>query len=109
MATTTAAIAGLTCLQLYSLMRDSNDYMSLRNTFINLSNNLLISDEPFLVNDNKLLVDYINCNMSIKMFELEGGMTINELAVYMKKEYNIVGTMITFFDDTKLNLNLKEG
>ncbi len=103
-ATTTAAITGVVCLQMYTLLQ-SNEISNLRGAFINLAVSLFILTEPQEVIkaqdkefDNFLLgpVKAIPPNFTVwdKMV-VQGSMTMREFIDYFMKQYGVEVQIIT--------------
>jgi ubiquitin-activating enzyme E1 len=103
-ATTTAAITGIVCLQIYTLLQ-TNDVTYLRGAFINLAVSLYVLTEPQEViktkdkeYDNFLLgpVKAVPKDFTVwdKMI-LNGSHTFKEFIDYFMKEYGIEVQIIT--------------
>ncbi len=97
-ATTTAAITGVVCLQMYTLLQ-SNEISNLRGAFINLAVSLFILTEPqevIKVQDKELdkilqaPVKAIPPNFTVwDKIVVQGSMTVREIIDYFMKQYGV--------------------
>jgi ubiquitin-activating enzyme E1 len=88
---TTAAIAGIASMQIYSFLQDyKNNISHLRNSFINLGIGLILLTEPFNLTKTK------TNNLSIwDKLEILGPLTIKEFINYFIKNYDMKINHIT--------------
>ena len=123
--TTTASIAGITSLQLYTMLQTDNiEYF--RECFFNLNSNFFFFSkpsepikmqdkemDPLLMSPTKAIPEGWNCWDKI---EIKGPKTIGELIDYLKKTYNVdvdiltvngVTIIATFLDGAKKKMDVK--
>ena len=108
MATTTSAITGIVCLQLYTLNQTNNiDFF--RNCFLNLAKNIFIMNLP-AKEINHVDIDFDeDLGTSLKAIPLnwtvwdkiiiKGSKTLEKLIEYIKEKYNVKVIFITASND----------
>ena len=104
MATTTAAITGIVCLQLYTLTQ-TNQIKYFRNCYLNLAVNRFIMVLPTPKIEHKDIEYDEELSMPIKAIPpnwtvwdkiiINGSKSVEELIHYIKKEYNVDVILIT--------------
>uniref|UniRef100_A0A4W3JZY6 E1 ubiquitin-activating enzyme n=1 Tax=Callorhinchus milii TaxID=7868 RepID=A0A4W3JZY6_CALMI len=117
-ATTTAAIVGLVCLELYKVVQGHRSKTSYRNGFINLAVSLFAFSEPVLARKMK----YYDTEWTLwDRFKVQGikpngeEMTLQEFLDYFKNEHHLYVTALAFRicfvptdSEEKLNLTKKD-
>eukprot|EP00062_Callorhinchus_milii_P006085 gi/632946257/ref/XP_007888468.1/ PREDICTED: ubiquitin-like modifier-activating enzyme 7 isoform X1 [Callorhinchus milii] len=98
-ATTTAAIVGLVCLELYKVVQGHRSKTSYRNGFINLAVSLFAFSEPVLARKMK----YYDTEWTLwDRFKVQGikpngeEMTLQEFLDYFKNEHHLYVTALAF-------------
>ncbi|CAF0891592.1 unnamed protein product [Didymodactylos carnosus] len=90
-ATTTAMVTGLVCLEVYKFFQKHKNIESYRNAFVNLSLPFFGLSEPVPPKKSKFLDKEFTL---WDRFEVETDMTLEELIEYFKREHKIVITML---------------
>ncbi|CAF0731325.1 unnamed protein product [Didymodactylos carnosus] len=91
-ATATAMVTGLVCLEVYKFLQQHKKIESYRNSFVNMALPFFGFSEPVPPKISK----YLGNEFSLwDRFEVNGDMTVEELIEYFKKEHKIVITMLS--------------
>lgn len=91
-ATTTAMVTGLVCLEVYKFIQQHKQIESYRNAFVNLALPFFGFSEPVAPKKQK----YLEKEFTLwDRFEVKGDLTLEELIEYFKKEHRLVPTMVS--------------
>jgi len=91
-ATTTAMVTGLVCLEVYKFIQQHKQIESYRNAFVNLALPFFGFSEPVAPKKQK----YLEKEFTLwDRFEVKGDFTLEELIEYFKKEHHLVPTMVS--------------
>jgi ubiquitin-activating enzyme E1 len=91
-ATTTAMVTGLVCLEVYKFIQKHKNIESYRNAFANLALPFFGFTEPVPPKRQK----YLDTEFTLwNRFEVKGDMTLEELIEYFKSEHKLVPSMIS--------------
>ncbi|CAF1176997.1 unnamed protein product [Adineta steineri] len=91
-ATTTAMVTGLVCLEVYKFIQNQKKIESFKNAFVNLALPFFAFSEPVPPIQQK----YLDQTFTLwDRFEVQGDMTLEELIEYFKKEHKLVVTMLS--------------
>ena len=112
-ATTTAAIVGVVCMELWKIVQGFNDLSDYRNAYINLGINLFVMTEPGEPKKNKDVemdpimlcpIKAIPPNWTIwDTIELKGSLTVSEMMKHFREKYQVSLSLITTGDKAIYN------
>lgn len=91
-ATTTAMVVGLVCLELYKIVQGHKKLELFKNGFCNLALPFFAFSEPIAAPKNK----YLDTEFTLwDRFEIQGEMTLQEFMDYFQREYKLEITMLS--------------
>ncbi|CAF3215764.1 unnamed protein product [Rotaria sp. Silwood2] len=91
-ATTTAMVTGLVCLEVYKFVQQHKNIESYRNGFVNLALPFFGFSEPVPPKRQK----YLDKEFTLwDRFEVKGEMTLEEFIEYFKREHKLVPNMVS--------------
>jgi len=91
-ATTTAMVTGLVCLEVYKFIQNHQKLEPYRNGFVNLALPFFGFSEPVAPKEQK----YLDKNFTLwDRFDVKGDMSLEELIEYFKREHKLVPSMIS--------------
>lgn len=91
-ATTTSVVAGLVCIELYKLLRNTKSLTAFKNGFVNLALPFFGFSEPIAAPK----LEYCGKEWTLwDRFEVQGEMTLAEFLQYFKEKHNLEITMLS--------------